>query len=513
MSEELAELFANLPAYLGGHIALSMAALAAALAISLPLGVAASRRPRLAEVSLTAAGAIQTVPSLALLALMMLLLGGLIGFWPAFLALVLYSILPILSNTIVGIRGVDPTFTEAAQGLGMSDRQILWQVQLPLAAPVILGGVRIATVLVVGTATLATPIGGESLGNYIFAGISTLNHTATMFGCLAAALLAVGLDQLVRLLEIAARRRSKRLAYLAAAGLLLVTAGGLYEPVTRWLGGDDRAVVASSSFTEQYVLSHALAQRLEEAGFRTDRREGLGYGVQITALQRNDVDCLVTYTGDVWTLLMKRRDFADPERTLKEVTQFLEEDFGVRCLGPLGFPNAYAVAVAPEQAAKWGFVSIADLARHTREQLGRPLRVGGDIGFFERKEWHRLKEKYQLQDKHVKTVAMDQTLMYGAVSKGTLDAIVAYTSDGRIPKFRLKLLTDPERVFPPYDAILLLSRAAAQRPGFEAALRPLLRAMPLDTMREANLRVDEGKQSPRRVASWLLTTIQKREYP
>jgi osmoprotectant transport system permease protein len=398
----------------------------------------------------------------------------------------------------------------------MSERQMLWQVELPLAAPVILGGVRIATVLVVGTATLATPIGGQSLGNYIFAGLATLNHLATVFGCVAAAVLAIALDQLVRLLEIAARRRSKRLAYLAAAGLLAVTAGGLYEPVTRWLGGGDRAVVASSSFTEQYVLSHVLAQRLEQAGFRPDRREGMGYGIQLMALQRSDVDCLVTYTGDVWTLLMKRKEFKDPAMTLKEVTRFLHEDFGVRCLGPLGFENAYALMVTKKQAEAWRVTSIADLARHAREQLKRRLKVGGDIAVFDRKEWHQLKEKYKLSARDVEAVAMEQTLMYGAVSEGTVDAIIAYTSDGRVRSLELKPLSDPEHVFPPYDAILLLSPAAARRPGFQEALKPLLGAIDLGTMQEANLlvdRKDDKKQSPRRAAEWLWRKIQRSAHP
>src|SRR5262249_6825645 len=152
----------------------------------------------------------------------------------------------------------------------------------------------------------------------------------------AAALLAVGLDQLVRLLEVASRRRSRRLACLAVAGLLLVIAGGLYGPVKRWVAGGDQAGIASAGFTEQYVLSRTLAQGLEEAGFRTDRREGMGYGIQLMALQRGEVDCLVTYTGDVWSMVMKRRDFLGPEETLKEVTRFLHEDFGVVCLGRLG---------------------------------------------------------------------------------------------------------------------------------------------------------------------------------
>ena len=151
MIEHLAEVLRDLPAYLGGHMLLSMAAMVVGLAISLPLGVVAVRRPRLAEMLLAIAGIVQTVPSLALLALMVPLLGGRIGFLPAFLALTLYSILPILSATIVGIRGVDPSMTEAALGLGMSERQMLFRVQLPLAAPVIIAGIRTSTVLVVGT--------------------------------------------------------------------------------------------------------------------------------------------------------------------------------------------------------------------------------------------------------------------------------------------------------------------------------------------------------------------------
>src|SRR5439155_22875766 len=183
------------------------------------------------------------------LVLMVPILGGLIGFAPAFVALTLYSILPILANTVIGIRGVDPTLVEAARGLGMSDRQMLRRVQLPLAAPVIISGIRTATVLVVGTATLATPVGGASLGNYIFSGLEMNDMTSTIFGCVFAAALAVGLDQLVRLLEVATRRRSRRLALVAAAGLFLVLAGGLYGPIAG-LFAPPAPIVSSAPFTE-----------------------------------------------------------------------------------------------------------------------------------------------------------------------------------------------------------------------------------------------------------------------
>jgi osmoprotectant transport system permease protein len=188
---------------------LSVTALAVGLVVSLPLGVVAARRPRLGEWALAFAGVVQTIPSLALLALMVLLLAGRVGFLPAFVALTLYSVLPILANTVLGIKGIEPRLTEAARGLGMSERQMLFRVELPLAAPVIIAGIRTATVLVVGTATLATEVGETTLGNYIFQGLNTRDHSATVFGCVCAALLAVSLDQLIRLLEAAARLRGR----------------------------------------------------------------------------------------------------------------------------------------------------------------------------------------------------------------------------------------------------------------------------------------------------------------
>ena len=219
MFDQLPDLLENLPRYLGGHMLLSATALGVGLLVSVPLGILAGRRPKLTEMTLGVAGVIQTVPSLALLAVMVIVLQGLIGFWPAFIALTLYSVLPILANTVIGLRGVDATLIEAARGLGMSERQMLFRVQLPLALPVIIGGIRTATVLVVGTATLVTPVGGESLGNYIFSGLESMNPASTVFGCVVAALLAVGMDQLVRLLELAARRRSRDAGLGRRAGL------------------------------------------------------------------------------------------------------------------------------------------------------------------------------------------------------------------------------------------------------------------------------------------------------
>lgn len=513
MSEQLVESFRDLPDYLGGHMLLSLSALAVGLAFSVPLGIAVSRRPKLAEFTQGVAAVIQTVPSLALLVLMVPLLGGRTGFWPAFLALILYSILPILANTVVGLRGVDPILIEAGRGLGMSDRELLRKVQLPLAAPVIIGGVRTATVLVVGTATLVTPVGGTSLGNYIFGGLETSDYVATVFGCVLAAVLAVVMDQLVRLFELAAQRRNRRLAWMGALGLLLLLGAGLYGPLSK-LFSPPPEYVAGAPFTEQHILSEVMKEKLRSAGFTVSQRKGMAEGIQFLALRGNQIDCCINYTGNIWTVLMKEKESVERPALRARVRQFLSEHYGVICLGELGFENAYALAMNPKRAeellgsdrTQW---TLSGLAKQTRRL---PVSVSGDLQFFRRPEWRQLRDRYDLRFREKKEA--DPTLMYGAVRDGRVDVIVAYTSDRRIEKYGLVLLQDDLGVLPSYDAILLVSAQAAAKPGFLEALEPLVReggAINDAAMQEANRQVDVEGKSPRRVGLQLLEAIAVRQ--
>src|SRR6476661_7762383 len=222
MHPQIAEAFARLPSYLGGHVAVSVTALVLGLAISLPLALA-MRRAGLRRVLLGFASVVQTIPSLALLALFYPLLLGLaalcerlfgssfsaLGFLPSVLALTLYSMLPVLRNTITGLNGVDPAINEAALGVGMTRRQSLVMVELPLALPVIMAGIRTAAIWVIGAATLSTPIGQTSLGNYIFTGLQTQNWVFVLFGCVAAAIFALLVDQLLALMENGLSKRDR----------------------------------------------------------------------------------------------------------------------------------------------------------------------------------------------------------------------------------------------------------------------------------------------------------------
>ncbi len=501
MIEHLFDLFAELPANLGGHMLLSMSSLAVGLLISLPLGIVASRRPRLAEWVLSVAGILQTIPSLALLALMVPLLGGLIGFWPAFMAMTLYSLLPIVANTILGIRGVDPDYVEAARGLGMSEMQMLFRVQLPLAAPVILGGIRTATVLVVGSATLATPVGQRTLGNYIFEGLNIRDNLMVLVGCLLAASLAVIFDQLIRLLELASRRRDVRLGRFATATLVVVLIAGLAQPVQALIQPPrNPIIVGTHDYTEQHILAEVLRDTLSRAGFHVDQRKGLAPQVTFESLCTGNIDCCVEYTGNLWLPVLKRTDRVDRATTLRDVTTFLRDKHGIECLGTLGFENAYALAMQRDRAEQLGIDSLEALTRHA----GR-MRIAGDMQFFRLEDWKHMKAVYGL--KFAEEVPMDPTLMYDAVRQGKVDVISAYTSDGRVQAYDLQLLRDPKQALPPYDAILLVSSKSLTKPGLHETLQQLIGAIGQEPIMTANRRVDVERVWPRKAARELISRI------
>ena len=384
------EEWAVFPQLYGGHLALSLSALGVGLLVSVPLGVAAARIEKLATPALGAASVVQTIPGLALLALMVPLMGGRIGFWPAFAALTLYSVLPILRNTIVSLRGVDPDVREAALAVGMTPQQRLMDIDLPLAAPVIVAGLRTAAVWVVGAATLATPVGADSLGGYIFQGLQTRNWGTVIFGCIASAVLALALDQVIALLERGAVKRSRGylLAALAGFAAILVPATGVVggaqaggAQVEGSLSGRT-VTVGAKTFTEQFILADVLRRALEAEGASVRVRSGLGSTVAFDALASGEIDVYVDYTGTVWATVMNRDDPVSPGEMYAQQQDWLMEERGVEAFVRLGFENAYAFATTRETAERLGLESIADMA-------GTGASLASDPEFFGRSEWTR----------------------------------------------------------------------------------------------------------------------------
>jgi osmoprotectant transport system permease protein len=502
----VADGLSDFPRLLAAHLELTLLALLVGVALSVPLGVLASRRRALEHLVLTAAGIVQTIPSLALLALMVPLLGALrlanIGFLPAFVALVLYSVLPILRNTTTALANVDPAMLEAARGVGMSPRESLLRVELPLALPVILAGIRTAAVWTVGAATLATPVGAASLGNYIFSGLQTRNPTLVLVGSLGSALLALALDGLMGLCALALARRSRALGCLVLAALLGLFAFVGVSAIARARAARAAPVViGAKTFTEQYILSEALAEWLgARAGIPAGVRASLGSSVAFDALRTGAVDAYVDYSGTIWATVMKRAHTpSDRGALLAEVRRYLADVHRIELAAVLGFENAYALAMRRGDAERLGVRRISELALRAPE-----LAIGGDYEFFGRPEWQAIRERYGIRFREER--AMDPSLMYQAVAAGAVDVIGAFSSDGRIVALDLVVLEDDRGAIPPYDAVVLAgSRLARERPDALAALREVDGRIDIDEMRRMNLAVDRDHRSPKSVARDLLT--------
>lgn len=509
MDDRFAAALARLPTYTAEHVALSAAALGLGLLVSLPLSVFAFRRASLRWPLLTFVSVIQTIPSLALLALFYPLLLGLstlaehafggafsaLGFLPALLALTLYSMLPVVRNTVVGLASVDPAFVEAARGVGMTDRQRLFQVELPLAAPTILAGVRTSAVWVIGTATLSTPIGQTSLGNFIFSGLQTENWVFVLVGCVAGAVLALVTDQLLGLIESGLARRERRSVMFGAAGLLLGVAIAALPLAGR---RPSEYVVGAKTFPEQFILARLIVDQLHENGLSASQLSGLGSAVILRALANDELDVYVDYSGTIWANSMGRQDNPGRTAVTSEVTQWLAQTHGIRVLGELGFANTYALAMRRARAEELGIATIADLRAHARE-----LAIGGDYEFFARPEWAAIRRAYGINFRLERQY--QSTFMYRALMDGDVDIVSAFSSDGRIASHDLKVLDDPAGAIPPYDALMLVAPARAHDEKLHAALAPIVGKIPIELMRKANQRVEDASEggTPRTAANWL----------
>jgi osmoprotectant transport system permease protein len=496
----MTEALAQLPPLIASHLLLAAAAMTLALVIGLPLGLVAARRPRIGSIALGLAGLIQTIPGLALLALfypLLLWIGhGIpaLGFLPALLALTLYALLPILRNTVAGLNGIDPAIRQAADAVGMTAGQRLRLVELPLAAPVAMAGIRTACVWTIGAATLATTVGYSSLGNPIFSGLQTETWALVLAGCFGAAGLAIAADLILALIEHGLAARKPWRVRIGAALLAIGLAAAL---APRFLPQEKVVTIGAKNFSEQFILARLIGARLEQAGYHARYREGLGSAVALQALTAGDIDAYVEYSGTLWTGPMARRDSPPRAAMLGAVGRWVADKHAA-LLGPLGFENAYALVMRPDA----GLRTIEDLA-------GRApgLALGADLEFLDRPEWAALRAAYGLHFRDSRPYS--PTFMYRALESRQADVISAFSSDGRIAADKLIVLGDPKQAIPRYDAVLLVAPARAGDRKFREALQPLVDAIPVSAMRTANYMVDRDadKRTPEDAARWLAGQI------
>jgi osmoprotectant transport system permease protein len=480
---------------LGQHIVLVAVSTCVSSAIAVPLGVFSAHRRRVGAPLVAAANIVQTIPSLAMFGFLLPvpLLGG-VGARAALVALILYGLLPILRTTIAGINGIDPAIRQAAVALGMTPRNLLWQVELPLAMPSIVAGIRIAAVVSVGSATIAAAIGAGGLGEYIYRGLSMVDNTVILAGAIPAALLAVLVDTGLWLAERQFSKRRRRRPPLAAVAGVLLTIGAVVG------GGAVMAsrsaadvVVGSKNFTEQVILGELVAQTIErDTGLTVGRRLNLG-GTLICerALAGGNIDVYVEYTGTALTAVFHQPIDKDPRRVFETVRERYAQS-GRTLLPSLGFNNTFAILVRGRDARARQLKTIDDAA-----QLAAGWKAGFGYEFLERQDgFPGLSAAYNLHFAGPPSV-MDLTLSYRALASGQVDLIAGDVTAGLIKGLDLFRLEDNRHYFPPYDAVPVARTATLLRyPAVRRALEGLAGRISADQMQAMNDAVDARHQDP-----------------
>jgi osmoprotectant transport system permease protein len=492
---------AELAGLLQQHVLLVLLSTVVAVASGVPAGILAAHQPRLGRPLITVANIAQTIPSLALLGFLIPLpfIGG-IGPRAAIVALIVYALLPIVRTTAAGISGIDRAIIEAATAMGMTRRQLLTMVELPLALPSIIAGIRVATVVGVGTATIAAFIGAGGLGDYILRGLSMVDATMILAGAVPAAALALAADATLGWLERRLARGSSSTRWrapLIVTTLLLALVLVMLRPAA----AADTVVVGSKNFSEQVILGELVAQTLErDTPLRVVRRLNLG-GTFICdrALRAGEIDVYVEYTGTALTAI-HHQPVAHDRAAVTAAVRDLYARSGVTAFDPLGFNNTFAILVRRQDAESTGVKTITDL-----QQVADGWRAGFGPEFFQRADGYRgLAAAYGLRFREEPRV-MDLTLMYRALAGKQVDVIAGDATSGLIDALDFTALEDDRRYFPPYDAVPLVRSATLLRhPEIRRALESLASRISEREMRQLNRAVDlEHREVPSVVREFL----------
>lgn len=493
------------------HIFLVFVSTAFAVLVGVPLGILLTRKKSLQTPILGFANIMQTVPSLALFGLLIPISFIGIGSKPAIIALALYALLPVIRNTVTGISGIDAKLREAATAMGMTDLQILKHVELPLAMPVILTGIRVAVVISVGVATIAAAIGAGGLGTYIFRGLRQNDNNLILSGAIFSALLALladfGLGQIAKLYEPKnsqnqASNIRRRVAAFTSIGLIVALVGfSLISNLKPFVSNSAASLtnkirVGSKDFTESVILAEILAQALEKKGVSVERKLELGGNLAHDGLTSNQIDVYPEYTGTAFTAILKHQPITDPKKVYDQTKREYEEKLDLSISPPLGFANDFAILVRGEVARKNALKTISDavkFAKNWQAGFGQDFmsRADGYEGF--RKAYGLAFQKQPRE--------MDLALTYRALASGELDIIAGNSTDGLISALDLFQLKDDKKYFPPYQAVFIVRKdVLANSKILSETFRQLADSISTDEMRRLNYEVDGKNRQPKDVA-------------
>ncbi|MFB7156424.1 ABC transporter permease/substrate-binding protein [Lysinibacillus sp. NPDC056232] len=481
LSERKGQLLASLLE----HIQISFIALFLAVVIAIPLGIYLTNKKKIAETIIGMSAVLQTIPSLALLGLLIPLFG--IGKVPAIIALVVYALLPILRNTFTGINEVDPSLKEAAMAMGMNTRKRLVKVELPLAMPVIMAGIRTAMVLIVGTATLAALIGAGGLGDIILLGIDRNNTALIIIGAVPAAILALVFDFLLKkLTSLSFKKTITALSMISIVALVM-----MIFPLLNFKEKEE-IVIAGKLGAEPEILINMYKLLIEnDTDLKVQLKPGLGKtSFVFNALKSGSIDIYPEFTGTAISEFLKEEAINNnQEDVYHQAKEGMLNKFDMVMLRPMNYNNTYALAVSKQIVEAYHLQTISDI-----KSIQETIKAGFTLEFNDREDGYLgIQKRYGITLSNITT--MEPKLRYQAIESGNIDLLDAYSTDSEIRQYHLQVLTDDQQLFPPYQGAPLLRKETLEAyPEIETALNKLANQITDDEMREMNYRVNvEGK--------------------
>ncbi|MBY0501518.1 MAG: ABC transporter permease subunit [Alphaproteobacteria bacterium] len=485
------------------HIYLTSLSLIFATVIAIPLGIGIVRFSFLRTFILKAGSISQTIPSLAMLAFLVPFLG--LGTLPTLVVLTFYAIYPILRSTTTGLENIPIEYIEASKGLGFSSLQRLWHVELPLAFPMIISGLRVATAMTIGIATIAAFIGAGGLGDFIMQGLSLNDSSLILLGAIPIACLALVFDYGISKIE--ARFQKRKLTrhkiplfqklVLASLSLFLIFWGG--HTFLKEVEGthNDKIIIASKNFTEQYILAELMAQLIESrTSLSVKRKFNLGAtDIVHQALLKGEIDLYPEYIGTAYVTVLKKTQTTNPTDILQEVRTAYKDKFNLIWLDPFGFSNSQSLAIKKEFAEEHNLYCLSDLTR-----MSSYLTIAAPPEFLKRADsFPGLNRVYGFSFKNI--LQIDPNLMYTAIENYEAEVIAAFTTDGKLSKYNLITLKDDKNFYPPYHAAPLIRKSVLDaHPEIYQALSPLFGFISTKDIQKLNYEVDGKGLSPQDVA-------------
>ena len=482
------------------HIEISLVAIAIAIVFGGIAGILISEYQKAAKPTLAVINFLYTIPSISMLGFLIPFSG--VGDTTAIIALTIYALLPMVRAVHTGMTNVNPAILEASEGMGSTRFQTLVKVQLPLALPYIMSGIRNMVVMTIALAGIASFIGAGGLGVAIYRGITTNNAAMTMVGSLLIAVLALVVDAVLgfeekrqKLRSKKAKRQNRRMLLGAGAAAILV-ACGIAAPQ---LFAAPQATIhlATKPMTEEYVLGEMLKQMIEQdTNLKVEVTQGVGGGTSNIepAMESGDFDLYPEYTGTGWAMVLKQDGTYD-ESQFPELESGYEEK-GLTWRSMYGFENTYGIAVREDIAEKYDLHTYSDLAKAAGQ-----LTLGAEYDFYEREDgYDALCSAYGIN--FAKTMDLDIGFKYQALEEGSADAIIVFTTDGKLSQANARVLEDNLHFFPSYQCGNVVREEVLEKhPELGDVLDKLQDTITDSDMAEMNFEVEEEGKDPASVAT------------